>query len=109
MRISERRLTNLRFADDILVIAGSGCDLQTMLSEMAVAVRKVGLELHYGKTTAMNNASARQTDGRRHLKVGTKRVKVLEEGVTTKYLGRALRLDKHNDAEIQARINIAWS
>jgi hypothetical protein len=35
-------------------------------------------------------------------------VKVLEEGQTTKYLGRALRLDDPNGAEIEARINVTW-
>ena len=35
-------------------------------------------------------------------------VPVLLEGQTTKYLGRELRLDAHDDAEIDNRINGAW-
>ena len=42
------------------------------------------------------------------LKVTGAVVEVLLEGATTKYLRRALRLDAHNEAEIENRINTAW-
>ena len=106
--IADRRLTNLRFADDLLLVAGSGKEVQTMLIEMEEACGKVGLELHFGKTVVLNNRHARTTDRRTTVKVGSQKVAVLEEGKTTKYLGRALRLDEHNDAEIEFRINVAW-
>ena len=67
--------------------------MEKILSELDAAVGKVGLELHCGKITAMDNAIARQADGRQHLQIGSTRVAVLEEGLATKYLGRALRLD----------------
>ena len=103
-----RFLTNLRFADDILLVASSAGELQNMLEEMTEDVQKVGLELHYGKTVVLNNNAARKPDRRRTAQIGEREVPVLEEGRATKYLGRALRLDCHNDAEIEFRINVAW-
>ena len=36
------------------------------------------------------------------------KVDVLPQGATTKYLGRELRLDFHDEAEIENQINMAW-
>ena len=66
------------------------------------------MEPHYGKTVLMNNSHARSIDNRKHLKIGQRQVKVLEEGGSMKYLGRTLRLDRHHDVEIEACINLAW-
>ena len=93
-----RRLTNLRFADDVLLVACSGEVLQGMLEDLAREAGKVGLQLHYGKTKGLCNQFAREGDGRQMLKVQGHDVVVLPEGATCKYLGRALRLDLHNEA-----------
>ena len=50
-----RRLCNLRFADDILVLATSKRQLKSMIQELMQAVGKVGPELHTGKTKVSFN------------------------------------------------------
>eukprot|EP00973_Karenia_brevis_P000580 82320-Karenia_brevis.AAC.1 len=43
-------LSNLRFADDVLLLATSLKDLKVMLADMFQSVHCCGLELHPGKT-----------------------------------------------------------
>ena len=43
-------LQNLRFADDVLLVAKSIKVLKQMLADLSVAAGEVGLELHMGKT-----------------------------------------------------------
>eukprot|EP00973_Karenia_brevis_P084975 11791255-Karenia_brevis.AAC.1 len=43
-------LCNLRFADDILIIASSNADLKRMLQDVSEATRDIGLKMHMGKT-----------------------------------------------------------
>ena len=103
-----RRLTNLRFADDVLLVAASAAKLQEMLADLADAAAQVGLELHFGKTKVLCNVFGHQMEKVSYLKVGAAEVEVLPQDATTKYLGRALRLDAPDDVEIQSRINLAW-
>ena len=49
------KLTNLRFADDILLVARSLPQVKKMLSDIAKAVSEVGLELHPKKTKVIHN------------------------------------------------------
>ena len=44
-----RKMTNLRFADDILLTARTLPQIKKMLGDVADAAGKVGLELHPGK------------------------------------------------------------
>ena len=103
-----KQLTNLRFADDILLISSSADSLEEMLTDLADGAGKVGLRIHYGKTKLLCNRVARETGRRMQVKVHGQTVPVLLEGETVKYLGRALRLDAPDDAEIEIRITSAW-
>jgi len=44
-------LCNLRFADDVLLLAGSRRQLECMLEDLARRTATVGLEIHFGKST----------------------------------------------------------
>ena len=103
-----RRLTNLRFADHVLLVAESAAMLQNMLADLSDAAERVGLELRFGKTKVMCNSFGREIEIISHVKVGREKVEVLPKDGTAKYLGRELRLDAPDDAEIQNRINMAW-
>ena len=46
-------LTNLRFADDIMLISQSRADTAKMLSDLSEAAAKCGLHVHFGKTKVM--------------------------------------------------------
>ena len=43
-------LCNLRFADDILLLATSRKDVEEMLVDLSTAANKAGLQIHMGKT-----------------------------------------------------------
>ena len=49
------QLTNLRFADDILLVSRSVFGIRRMLCDLIVAAKKRGLELHPKKTKVMTN------------------------------------------------------
>jgi retron-type reverse transcriptase len=52
----EGLLTNLRFADDILLIGKSLAGVRRMLSEFIEEAQKVGLEIHMGKTKILSKS-----------------------------------------------------
>ena len=47
--IRSERITNLRFADDVLLVARSLKQAQQMLIDLDTEAKKVGLDLHHGK------------------------------------------------------------
>ena len=96
------------FADGVLLAAVSADVLEGMLAELAREAAKVGLQLHYGRTKATFNKSCRSGSCRETLRDEGRQVEVVRVGATAKYLGRALRLDCHNEAELDNRINMAW-
>ena len=54
------RLTNLRFADDVLLIANSLSALREMISDMIECAAKRGLKLHPDKTKILSNVQQRR-------------------------------------------------
>lgn len=103
-------LTNLRFADDLLIIGRSRAQVTKMLKDLVHEAGKVGLLIHPGKTKIIFNGVGRR-DGPIPGKVVVdgKDIEVLAEDRTTMYLGRALTLQKTHDAEIQHRMSRAWA
>eukprot|EP00973_Karenia_brevis_P003619 501030-Karenia_brevis.AAC.1 len=60
-----RSITNLRFADDILLIARTQHQITNMMRDLKQAAETVGLSLHAGKTKILSNttkATGRQKD-----------------------------------------------
>ena len=51
-------LTNMRFADDVLLFATSKEQLQKMVRELKRSTEKVGLRIHPGKTKILSNQSS---------------------------------------------------
>ena len=47
-------LSNLRFADDFLLICGSRAQIKHMFKDLAADAGKVGLQLHMGKTNILS-------------------------------------------------------
>ena len=102
-------LTNLRFADDVLLFATTAPQLTNMLNDLHDVAGSCGLELHPDKTVILCNLSTRR--GRQAIKsvqVGGRLVKVLHYADATKYLGRKLAFHNHHTTEIDNRITTAW-
>eukprot|EP00973_Karenia_brevis_P036586 5043515-Karenia_brevis.AAC.1 len=101
-----KQLTNLRFADDVLLLASSRRQLKGMIADLISGATHVGLQLHMGKTKVLTNCVHAD---RTPIAIQGKHVEVLSMGQGTKYLGRLLCLESsHHDREIDHRIAGAW-
>ena len=55
-------LTNLRFADDVMLFAISKGQIRNMMCEFKDATEKVGLRIHPDKTKILSNQSSMNSD-----------------------------------------------
>ncbi|KIH61284.1 hypothetical protein ANCDUO_08448 [Ancylostoma duodenale] len=53
--IDGKKISNLRFADDIVLVANNTAEMETMINEFNVAGLKIGLEMNMSKTQLMVN------------------------------------------------------
>ena len=91
-------LTNMRFADDVLLFASSKEQLQKILCEFKKSTEKVGLRIHPGMTKILSNQSL---DVRKEIEIDDisrninkrRKYKILDEETT----------------EIRNRIRAAWA
>ena len=99
------QLTNLRFADDILLVAGTLRQTKAMLKNIKQAAAKVGLELHPDKTKILSNAT-RGTGRPKDTKVmiDGMSIEIVPYSGSVKYLGRLVGFDRPHDVEINNRI-----
>ena len=67
-------LTNMRFADDVLLFATSKEQSQKMLCEFKRSTEKVGLRIHPGKTKILSNQSS---DIRQEIEIDDIKVEIL--------------------------------
>ena len=56
IRVDGRFLSNLRFADDIVLFSSSITEAETMLKELNEVGKKIGLRINRKKTQFMKNA-----------------------------------------------------
>lgn len=100
--IGGRRLCNLRFADDIDLIAANHEELQDLTSRLDKAAGAFGMEVSTEKSKVMvNSKSASQ-----HPPIKMSNI-CLEEVVSFKYLGSTLTSDGKSLTEIKSRIALA--
>ena len=62
-------LTNLRFADDVLLFATSKEQLQKMLCDFKESTEKVGLRIHPEKTKILSNQSSLSSDTKKEMQI----------------------------------------
>ena len=70
-------LTNLRFADDVMLFATYKEQLQNMMYDFKKATEKVGLKIHPDKTKILSNQSNMNSNTKRYIKVGDMSIEVL--------------------------------
>jgi hypothetical protein len=100
--IDGKKLSNLRFADDILLISDTPEEMQIMLNELDAAGRSIGLTINRSKTEVMRNKFAR-------LDPLTLEGSPLTETDHYIYLGRRLSMDLDLKPEISRRRSAAWA
>ena len=98
-------LTNLLFADDVVLVASCRRDISRMIADLDKNAVKFGLKIHTGKTAVLTNAEGNRPDS---VKCGVADVKVVPRGGTEKYLGRKLSIDKLHETEVANRVATGW-
>jgi hypothetical protein len=99
-------LTNLRFADDVILVAASRKDVRRMLTDLNAEAGTFGLKLHAGKTKVLvTDALARHSP----ISCPGFDVEVLQEGGSEKYLGRKLSVDDFRNVEFKNRVAMGWA
>jgi len=106
---SDNLMCNLRFADDIILLAASRHQLKQMLENMATACLKVGLALHSGKTKVLCNSIARESGCPQDIPLLGGSVQVLSLEDATMYLGRNLSFHDYHEIELKHRLKRAWA
>ena len=81
-------LTNLRFADDVMLFATSKEQIRNMMCEFKDATEKVGLRIHPDKTKILSNQSNMNSDTKRYIKIGEMSIEILAKSESMKYLGK---------------------
>ena len=94
------RLLNLRFADDLLLIATSKHQATKMLQDLITQAKEFGLEVHEGKTKLLWNGLGRNSS-HKEVVVDGRKFEVLPTDESTMYLGRLLCTQDTHDAELK--------
>lgn len=101
-------LSNIRYADDIMLFAKSADELQEMLTLLVQELELVGLNLHMDKTKILTTSS--RTERPPNIQVDGQIIEILNEDEAHRYLGRKINLgsDQRHSFEIDSRISSAW-
>ena len=105
----ETRLTNLRFADDVLIVGSSLKQVTEMLTLLKAETGKCGLELHPDKTKIISSTNRQNRPRNKSTKVGDMRIEILARNSALKYLGRQITFDDAQRVELSSRIRGAWA
>ncbi|TKR73706.1 hypothetical protein L596_010397 [Steinernema carpocapsae] len=99
LNINGRRISNLRFADDIVLIADTEEELQLMVTELQEASRRSGLKINRQKTKAMAAEEINiLLDG-----------EAIQQVTSFVYLGQAIQVRRDPCKEIGRRISSGWN
>ena len=86
-------LTNLRFADDVLLFSTSLVQLQKMLCDFKQSTESEGLKLRPDKTKILSNHS---TNKRKEVEVNNLKVEILFACESAKYIGQKIHSSTRN-------------
>ena len=102
------RLTNIRYADDLMLFAKSLAEMIQMVQMIEEELAAAGLHLNVSKTKLLTTDSNERVP--QHVEIGNAWVEVLTGGDTHKYLGRKLSGDvtQRSAVDFAARIQAAW-
>ena len=107
IRLSDKTedcLTNLRFADDVLLFSTSLEKLREMLCEFKISTETVGLGTHPDKTKILSNQ-----DKVKAKEITVDKIEVLAKGDSARYLGQKITFEDQETEEIKNRLKAAWA
>jgi len=104
------RITNQRFADDVLLVGCTRYQIQEMLKDVQAAALECGLELHPDKTKVITNATKKSGRGReQQLNINGLSVELLPFSGAVKYLGRKTSFENVIETELNNRLRAGWA
>ena len=101
LNIDGETLTNLRFADDVMLTTNNMTEMEEQLNRLNKNSKNIGLKMHKGKTKYMTNF---QNDQEIHIES-----EKIEEVTNYKYLGQTTYLKDTTKEEVTCRIRAGWS
>ena len=93
---NEKRISHLRFADDVFSTSETAEETENMLSELNIKSKKDGLKMHMGKTKAMFKKFANKKD----IMVEEKNIEHVNDYI---YLGVLTKMERGWEDEINRR------
>ena len=99
--IDGERLTDLRFADDVALLANSVKELEAQLNCLNKESRNVGLKMHKGKTKFMTNFQTKES-----IEIDKEPIEKVE---SYKYLGKEIKMENNTREEVLIKIKAGWS
>ena len=102
---TEDCLTNLRFADDVLLFSTSLERLREMLCGFKSSTEAVGLGIHPDKTKTLSNQDKVKVN---EITVDNIKIEVLKKGDSARYLGQKVTFEVQTE-EIKNRLKAAWA
>ena len=109
IRVSNKKedcLTNLRFADDVLLFSTSLEKLRDILCEFQVSTEAVGLGIHPDKKKILSNQDKEKAN---EITVDNIKIEVLSKGGSARYLGQKITFEEQETEEIKNRLKAAWA
>ena len=101
-----REISNLRFADDIDIIAGSRDEFVNLTSRLDSAVRRFGMEISDEKSKILTTSRQQERDEVAEVEMLVDG-HAIEEVQQFKYLGAVMNEDATSTTEIRTRLAIA--
>ena len=102
-------LTNVRFADDVVLFATSIEQLQKMMYDFKKSTEKMGFRIHTEKTKILSNQSSLSSDTEKEMQVDDIKIEILTRGESVRYLGQTITFRPQETTEIKNRIRAAWA
>ncbi|KAL0881844.1 hypothetical protein ABMA27_001620 [Loxostege sticticalis] len=94
------RCIYIYFSDDIVILAETPKDLETMIESLNQESSRVGLEVNASKTNIMTNSR------KRTITVKGNRIEYVDSYI---YLGKQVSFNKkNNEEEVTRRVNLTW-
>lgn len=99
-------LSNLRFADDVLLVAFSISDAKKLITHLAIAAAEYGLKLNASKTVVLALTSKTLPAS---IVIGSESLAVIGPIGWSTYFGRKLCLADLHQVELDNRLRSAWA
>ena len=105
----DMRLSNLRFADDVVLVATSLKHLTEMLLQVQREAANCGLGLRPEKTKIISSTNRNGRPCAKHANIGEMKIEIIPMQSSIKYLGCHISFGEMQDMELRQRIRGGWA